>query len=48
MERSDIYKLSKDVFNEIPENTDFYFVHSYVFLPDNPDHIMQKQNIIYL
>ena len=33
---------SKDVFNEIPENTDFYFVHSYVFVPDNPDHIIAK------
>ncbi len=31
---------SESLFNEIPENTDFYFVHSYVFLPENPDHII--------
>ena len=30
----------KGLFNEIPENTDFYFVHSYTFLPENPDHII--------
>jgi imidazole glycerol-phosphate synthase subunit HisH len=34
--------ISKGLFNEIPENTDFYFVHSYVFLPENPDHIVAK------
>ena len=30
----------KGLFNDIPENTDFYFVHSYVFVPDNPNHII--------
>ena len=32
----------ESVFNEIPKNTDFYFVHSYAFLPKNPDHIIAK------
>ena len=28
------------LFDKIPENTDFYFVHSYAFLPENTDHII--------
>tara|TARA_B100000768_G_scaffold108247_1_gene100518 strand:+ start:170 stop:814 length:645 start_codon:yes stop_codon:yes gene_type:complete len=35
-----IKNTSNSLFNEIPNNTDFYFVHSYVFIPDNPDHII--------
>ena len=32
----------ESVFYEIPKNTDFYFVHSYAFLPENLDHIIAK------
>ncbi len=27
-------------FRGIPNGTDYYFVHSYAFVPDNPDHIL--------
>ncbi len=27
------------LFAEIPDGTDFYFVHSYAFVPDEPDHV---------
>lgn len=30
----------KNLFAGIPDNTDFYFVHSYVFIPKNSDHII--------
>ena len=35
-------KKSEGMFKEISENTDFYFVHSYAFNPENPDHITAK------
>lgn len=28
------------LFDGIPDGTDFYFVHSYVFVPDSPDHVL--------
>jgi imidazole glycerol-phosphate synthase subunit HisH len=34
------HKSSGGLFNGIPDSTDFYFVHSYAFLPDDPAHIL--------
>lgn len=31
---------AEEVFAGIPNSTDFYFVHSYVFKPDNPAHVI--------
>ena len=28
------------LFDAIPDGTDFYFVHSYAFVPDNPKHVI--------
>jgi glutamine amidotransferase len=28
------------LFNGIPDGTDFYFVHSYAFVPENPKHVI--------
>ena len=36
---------SAGLFDGIQDNTDFYFVHSYVFVPNNPNHIIA--NTIY-
>ncbi len=40
----EIKNESGGLFNEIPNSTDFYFVHSYVFMPENPDHIIATTN----
>lgn len=32
--------ISSGLFSGIPDNTDFYFVHSYAFVPDNIEHIL--------
>jgi glutamine amidotransferase len=34
----------EDMFFEIPNKTDFYFVHSFIFLPDNKKHVIAKTN----
>ena len=31
---------SRGLFEGIPDSTDFYFVHSYAFVPDDPAHIL--------
>jgi len=31
---------SGGLFDGIPDGTDFYFVHSYSFVPDNPSHVL--------
>jgi len=31
---------SDDLFNNIPDGTDFYFVHSYAFVPENSEHVI--------
>ena len=36
----EIKNTSNGLFNDIPNATDFYFVHSYVFIPDNSEHII--------
>lgn len=33
-----------EMFKDIPENSDFYFVHSYALVPDNPNHISAVTN----
>ncbi len=30
------------LFDGIPNNTDFYFVHSYAFVPDDPAHVLAR------
>ena len=30
----------RGLFDGIPDGTDFYFVHSYAFVPDRPDHVL--------
>lgn len=34
------HATSGGLFNEIPDGTDFYFVHSYAFIPDDPTHVL--------
>jgi glutamine amidotransferase len=34
------YKESAEIFTRIPQKTDFYFVHSFAFVTDNPDHVL--------
>ena len=31
---------SSELFDGIPDGTDFYFVHSYAFVPNNPKHVI--------
>lgn len=35
---------SSELFKNIKINSDFYFVHSYHFIPDNPDVVISKTN----
>ena len=37
-------KKNSILLNEIPENTDFYFVHSYVFKPNNLTNVVSTTN----
>lgn len=34
------YKRNDAIFNEIPDSSDFYFVHSYAFVPENDGHLI--------
>ena len=34
------YKRNDTIFNEIPESSDFYFVHSYAFVQENDNHLI--------
>lgn len=34
------YKIVDDLFSGIPEASDFYFVHSYAFVPKNVEHLI--------
>jgi glutamine amidotransferase len=34
------YKANDVLFNEIPDSSDFYFVHSYAFVPENDAHLV--------
>lgn len=34
------YKRSDALFNEIPDSSDFYFVHSYAFVPDKDEYLI--------
>lgn len=34
------YKTKDVLFNEIPDATDFYFVHSYAFVPEKDEHLI--------
>tara|TARA_B100002052_G_scaffold297729_1_gene329164 strand:- start:1093 stop:1737 length:645 start_codon:yes stop_codon:yes gene_type:complete len=34
------YSKNESLFDNIPDGTDFYFVHSYVFVPDSNEHII--------
>jgi len=34
------YTTSGGLFDGIPDGTDFYFVHSYAFVPDDPAHVL--------
>ena len=34
------YKTNDELFNGIPDASDFYFVHSYAFVPDNDEHLI--------
>ena len=34
------HMTSSGLFNGIPDSTDFYFVHSYAFVPDDPTHVL--------
>lgn len=34
------YKTNDAIFNEIPDSSDFYFVHSYAFVPENDEHLI--------
>jgi glutamine amidotransferase len=34
------YKIDDVLFNGIPDSSDFYFVHSYAFVPDNDEHLI--------
>lgn len=34
------YKTNDAIFNEIPDLSDFYFVHSYAFVPENDEHLI--------
>jgi imidazole glycerol-phosphate synthase subunit HisH len=34
------YQERTPLFNKIPQATDFYFVHSYAFIPDEPSHVI--------
>jgi len=36
------HDAGNSLFSGIPELTDFYFVHSYAFVPINPDHVLAK------
>lgn len=34
------YKKNDTLFNGIPDSSDFYFVHSYAFVPENQEHLI--------
>jgi glutamine amidotransferase len=34
------YKTNDAIFNNIPDSSDFYFVHSYAFVPENDEHLI--------
>ena len=34
------YKTNDAFFNEIPDSSDFYFVHSYAFVPENDEYVI--------
>jgi glutamine amidotransferase len=34
------HTTSRGLFDGIPDCTDFYFVHSYAFVPDDPKHVI--------
>ena len=34
------HTTSGGLFDDIPDGTDFYFVHSYAFVPDDPAHVL--------
>lgn len=34
------YKIDDAIFNGIPDASDFYFVHSYAFLPESDEHLI--------
>ena len=34
------YKTNDAIFNKIPDSSDFYFVHSYAFVPENDAHLL--------
>jgi glutamine amidotransferase len=38
------YKSESKLFDSIPEASDFYFVHSYAFVPDNPQNLIATVN----
>jgi glutamine amidotransferase len=38
------YKSQSKLFDSIPDASDFYFVHSYAFVPDNPEHLVAAVN----
>ncbi len=34
------FKIHNEFFNKIPDESDFYFVHSYAFVPENDKHLI--------
>lgn len=38
------YKSHNKIFDSIPDASDFYFVHSYAFVPDNPQNLIATVN----
>jgi glutamine amidotransferase len=34
------YKTEDELFNDIPDSSDFYFVHSYAFVPEDDKHLI--------
>lgn len=34
------YRTNDAIFSEIPDSSDFYFVHSYAFVPENDEHLI--------
>jgi len=35
-----VYRASDDFFRQIPDASDFYFVHSYALVPEEPGHVL--------
>lgn len=35
-----VYESNDPIFNGVPDSSDFYFVHSYAFIPDNDGHLI--------